>query len=165
MRTNNSYIISRDDYRPYPYAVSQVRLSFDLDHETTRVHAEMDIVRTSSELEPLVLNGQELTLIDIALDGQTLRADQYDVENDVLTLHPGTDSFTLAITSGCRPAENTALMGLYASGESLFTQCEAEGFRRITWFPDRPDVMTQYRVTLRADKARYPVLLSNGNLT
>lgn len=164
MRANNSYIISRDDYRPYPYSVSQVRLTFDLDHEATRVHAEMDIVRNSTEPQPLVLNGQELTLLGIALDGRPLSSHEYDVVDDVLTLHPDPSSFTLTIATECHPARNTALMGLYASSDSLFTQCEAEGFRRITWFPDRPDVMTHYRVTLRADKTRYPVLLSNGNL-
>lgn len=164
MRTEHASVTSRNDYRPYPYAVSQVRLCFDLDHDTTRVHAELDITRRCAQPQPLVLNGQDLDLISITLDGQTLNHHQYDLQHDVLTLNPTASSFTLTITSECRPAENTALMGLYASGKNLFTQCEAEGFRRIMWFPDRPDVMTLYRVTLRADKVDYPVLLSNGNL-
>lgn len=164
MRTNNSYIISRDDYRPYPYSVAQVRLYFDLCHHTTRVRAELDIVRTSDIREPLVLNGQNLTLTGIAVNDQMLDEDDYAVSNDTLTLNPADSSFTLSMNTECQPADNTALMGLYASGDKLFTQCEAEGFRRIMWFPDRPDVMAPYRVTLRADKARYPVLLSNGNL-
>lgn len=164
MRTNNSHMISRNDYRPYPFSISQVRLCFDLDHDTTRVVAEFDIVRTSTELQPLVLNGQDLKLLDIMVDNHTLDASQYTVDDELLTLEPIKSSFTLTIRTECQPSRNTTLMGLYSSGDHLFTQCEAEGFRRIMWFPDRPDVMTQYRVTLRADKARYPVLLSNGNL-
>lgn len=163
MRTNNSYITSRDDYRPYPYSIPQVRLSFELAHDVTHVAAEIDVVRSSATPEPLILNGQDLTLVDVSLDDRLLSNDEYTLDSETLTLHPEKSSFTLRIRTQCRPDQNTSLMGLYASGEQLFTQCEAEGFRRIMFFPDRPDVMTQYRVTLRADKARYPVLLSNGN--
>src|SRR5690625_3527392 len=150
MRTDNAYI-SRKDYLPYPYSIPNVRLFFELDHDVTQVTAEIDVERKSCDVQPLVLNGQELTLLGISLDGQELDASQYTVDDETLTLEPAQSSFTLTITTRCRPAQNTALMGLYASGEQLFTQCEAEGFRRIMWFPDRPDVMTQYQVTLRAD--------------
>lgn len=164
MRTTNSYIISRTDYRPYPYTVSQVRLYFDLDHDITRVTAELDMQRCGDEAAPLVLDGDALTLVSVAIDGQLLQPAQYELTDTTLTLHPESATFTLTVQTECHPADNTALMGLYASADSLFTQCEAEGFRRIMWFPDRPDVMSAYRVTLRADKSRYPVLLSNGNL-
>jgi aminopeptidase N len=86
------------------------------------------------------------------------------LSQETLTLHPAAERFTVEITSRCSPEANSSLMGLYVSGDQLFTQCEAEGFRRITWFPDRPDVMAIYRVRLRADRKRYPLLLSNGNL-
>lgn len=164
MRTDNSPVISRDDYRPYPYSLAQVRLLFDLDHDTTRVHAELDFVRLTDQPQPLTLNGQHLELLHISLDGRVLHDDEFTLDADTLTLNPTSPSFTLTISSDCHPAENTTLMGLYASGDKLFSQCEAEGFRRIMWFPDRPDVMARYRVTLRADKTRYPILLSNGNL-
>lgn len=164
MRTDNSYVISRDDYRPYPYLIPQVRLYFDLAHDTSFVVAEIDIVRTSAEPQPLVLNGQDLKLLELMLDQEPMEANEYVLGTETLTLQPSKSSFTLTIRTECHPSRNTSLMGLYASADQLFTQCEAEGFRRIMWFPDRPDVMTQYRVTLRADKTRYPVLLSNGNL-
>src|SRR5690606_30839357 len=88
----------------------------------------------------------------------------YQLTDQTLTLHPGKPEVEVALVSRCRPKDNTSLMGLYVSGQHLFTQCEAQGFRRITFFPDRPDVMARYEVVLRADPARYPTLLSNGNL-
>jgi len=157
----------RRDYRPYPYRLRDVALTFDLHPENTRVHARLSVqcAQTgNSDLPPLVLDGEDLSLISLAIDGETLAADDYQLAGHTLTLYPRTASFTLDIISTCNPAQNTQLMGLYVSGKSLFTQCEAQGFRRITWFADRPDVMATYRVTLRADKTRYPQLLSNGNL-
>src|SRR3546814_12582255 len=98
----------------------------------------MEFERTDAQAQPLVLNGQDLQLEAIALNGQALTAAQYTLQDDTLTLFPTESVFTLEITSLCRPAENSSLMGLYVSGGKLFTQCEAEGFRRIAWFPDRP---------------------------
>src|SRR5690606_3323657 len=106
-----------------------------------------------------VLNGEDLTLEQIYVDGRVLSHAEYTLTEHTLTLPADTlpaQPFTLEIINLCRPEQNTQLMGLYVSGNSLFTQCEAEGFRRITWFPDRPDVMARYQVTLRADKQRYP---------
>lgn len=164
MRTDTVPTISRHDYQAYPYALPQVALCFELDADRTRVHAKFDVERIAESAAPLVLDGQELDLVSVSIDGMALAADAYSLNDETLTLFPHNERFTVEIVSDCRPAENSALMGLYVSGKSLFTQCEAEGFRRITWFPDRPDVMSRYMVTLRADKASYPLLLSNGNL-
>jgi aminopeptidase N len=114
----------------------------------------------------LRLDGEDLDLALIAIDGHALPASAYQVRDDGLTLRLRTPSnqFQLKTVVRIKPSQNTELMGLFVSNGSFFTQCEAEGFRRITFFPDRPDVMTTYRVTIRADKSRYPVLLANGNL-
>ncbi len=164
MRTDTVPAISRHDYQPYPYRVPTVNLSFDLQPAQTRVQATLVFERVGDKKTPLVLDGQDLVLESVTIDGHTLTPDDYELAEDTLTLHPDAGSFTVVITSLCHPAENTTLMGLYVSGDHLFTQCEAQGFRRITWFPDRPDVMARYTVCLRADKAHYPLLLSNGNL-
>jgi aminopeptidase N len=164
MRTDSAPTISRHDYLPYPYSLPSVEFTFDLDPAQTRVHARMEFERISGQDQPLVLNGQDLELVSVSLDGQALTAEQYRLDDGSLTLFPTAQQFTLEIVSLCRPADNSSLMGLYVSGGKLFTQCEAEGFRRIAWFPDRPDVMSRYRVRLRADKQRFPLLLSNGNL-
>ncbi|NYT69573.1 aminopeptidase N [Pusillimonas noertemannii] len=164
MRTDTAPAISRHDYQPYPYRLPRVALQFDLDAECTRVHARFEVERDGGGLPPLVLNGQELSLVSVSIDGTQLDAGKYRLDDETLTLFPEAARFIVEIASECRPAQNSALMGLYVSGESLFTQCEAEGFRRITWFPDRPDVMSRYTVTLRGDKTAYPLLLSNGNL-
>ncbi len=164
MRTDTIPTISRHDYQPYPYRLPHVALEFDLDPLQTRVSSRLEFERVGNVNEPLLLNGQDLVLESVMLDGQTLAPQAYRLQDGTLTLFPTKASFTLQITSLCKPADNSSLMGLYVSGDKLFTQCEAEGFRRITWFPDRPDVMSRYRVTLRADRMHYPLLLSNGNL-
>ncbi|MEO6986021.1 MAG: aminopeptidase N [Paralcaligenes sp.] len=163
MRTDIPQTIARLDYHPYPYRLPQVELTFELNAALTRVRSRLHFERATPHNEPLVLNGEDLHLESIALDGQTLHPDQYRLDDHALTLFPVSETFVVEIVSQCRPAENSTLMGLYVSGENLFTQCEAEGFRRITWFPDRPDVMSRYRVTLLADKAQHPFLLTNGN--
>ncbi|NYT37119.1 aminopeptidase N [Allopusillimonas soli] len=164
MRTESSPTISRNDYQPYPYALPRVELTFDLDPACTRVYSRLHLERQSESPEPLVLNGEELALESVSLDGRRLAVSDYRLEDGRLTLFPEAARFVIELVSTCRPQENSTLMGLYVSGDHLFTQCEAEGFRRITWFPDRPDVMARYTVRLRADRARYPLLLSNGNL-
>ena len=113
--------------------------------------------------QPLRLDGEDLNLARVLVNGQ---GTSFKLEGNQLVLEnlPEGERFELEIFTTCAPAKNTKLMGLYVSNDSFFTQCEAEGFRRITYFLDRPDVMASYTVTLRADKAKYPVLLSNGNL-
>ncbi|TAM03891.1 MAG: aminopeptidase N, partial [Pusillimonas sp.] len=164
MRSDTAPTISRHDYQPYPYRLPHVALAFDLDKTQTQVTATLSFERATEQNHPLVLNGQDLSLVSIAMDDRALPVGDYQLNDETLTVFPTKSAFTLKIVSLCRPAENSTLMGLYVSGNSLFTQCEAQGFRRITWFPDRPDVMSRYHVTLRADKTNHPLLLSNGNL-
>lgn len=154
----------RLDYRPYNFQIHHVHLCFDLDATQTRVHSEMRLTRKAVEAD-LLLHGEGLTLLSVQVDGRELSVNvDYALTDEGLQLLHAPDEFTLAIVTQIQPDQNSTLMGLYASNGNLFTQCEAEGFRKITYFPDRPDVMTQYTVELRADAQQYPVLLSNGNL-
>ena len=156
-----------ENYQAPAYLVEQTDLVFELDEDHTMVHNTMRCVRNPAcqDAKPtLVLNGLELELKSIQLDGRILTEADYVVQDEQLILNKLPQQFTLDITTCIQPARNTALEGLYHSGKMLCTQCEAEGFRRISYFPDRPDVMSTYRVTLKADKQKYPVLLSNGNL-
>ncbi|MEJ8569464.1 aminopeptidase N [Elongatibacter sediminis] len=157
-------IVRREDYTPYPWQITDLRLRFEIDHRITTVTAEMDLAWLGDgEVGAIRLDGQCLELVGVELDGRPLRAGEYTVDADSLVIHEPARECSLRTQVRIRPQENTALEGLYASGEFLLTQCEAEGFRKITYFPDRPDVMTNYEVTLEADRDRYPVLLSNGN--
>ncbi|CAM3453304.1 aminopeptidase N [Bordetella sputigena] len=164
MRTESSVTVYRKDYQPYPFDIPEVALAFDLDPDATTVTSRLAVRRRAGhESAPLQLDGSELELVSVAVDGRLLGKDEYSVDDHTLTLPGLGASASIDIVSRCRPSANSTLMGLYVSGGNFFTQCEAEGFRRITWFADRPDVMSRYRVTLRAG-AEYPVLLSNGNL-
>ena len=157
--------IHRADYQAPAWWIDTVDLTFDLDPAKTRVLNKMRLRRNPDvAAQPLRLDGEELNLARVMVNGGgtsfKMDGNQLVLEN----LPEGTESFDLEIFTTCAPAKNTQLMGLYVSQGTFFTQCEAEGFRRITYFLDRPDVMASYTVTLRADKALYPVLLSNGNL-
>ncbi|MDO9113647.1 MAG: M1 family aminopeptidase, partial [Polaromonas sp.] len=165
LREGQATAIHRADYVAPAYWIDTVDLSFDLDPAKTRVLNKMTLRRnTDVPAQPLKLDGEELNLARVLVNGQGTSF-KMDGEKLVLENLPlGPEPFELEIFTTCAPAKNTKLMGLYVSNDSFFTQCEAEGFRRITYFLDRPDVMASYTVTLRADKARYPVLLSNGNL-
>ncbi|OZI61347.1 aminopeptidase N [Bordetella genomosp. 11] len=164
MRTETSVTVYRQDYQPYPFDIPEVALAFDLDPEATTVTSRLTVRRrTPGDTAPLKLDGSDLELVSVSVDGRALEAAEYTVDEHALTLPNLGASASIEIVSRCRPAANSTLMGLYVSGGNFFTQCEAEGFRRITWFADRPDVMSRYRVTLRATPD-YPVLLSNGNL-
>ncbi len=166
MREGTPKAIRLEDYRPPAYLVDHIELEFDLDADTTRVGARLAIHRNPASTAPrdLILDGEDLELQAVRLDGHPLEPARYRLEADRLVVPDVPDAFTLETEVLIHPEANTRLEGLYVSGGMLCTQCEAEGFRRITYFPDRPDVMARYRVTLRADQARYPVLLSNGNL-
>ncbi|GAB6068798.1 aminopeptidase N [Methylothermus subterraneus] len=155
-----------EDYRPPAYLVDRIELDFDLEAATTVVKSRLQLRRNpqTAGAAPLVLDGEELKLQAIRLDGQPLPPDRYRLEPDRLVIPEVPARFELETEVQIHPQANTRLEGLYVSKDLLCTQCEAEGFRRITYFPDRPDVMARFRVTLRADKTRYPVLLSNGNL-
>ena len=155
----------RQDYLPYPYTFSQIHLSLRLDAHTTQVRTRLSFERKIDfDNHALVLDGEQIELIEIALDGKTLSPSDYTLTNASLTLHNAPHTGELEITTTCTPINNTSLSGLFATGKHLMTQCEAEGFRRITYFADRPDVLTVYTVELIADKTTYPVLLANGNL-
>ncbi len=155
-------VINRADYLAPAYWIDTVDLYFDLDPVKTRVLNKMTLRRNPEvPAQPLRLDGEELNLARVLVNGQ---GTSFKMEGGQLVLCDLPDAFQLEIFTTTCPSKNTKLMGLYVSNDSFFTQCEAEGFRRITYFLDRPDVMANYSVTLRADKAKYPVLLSNGNL-
>ena len=162
LRTEDTSVtVYRQDYTPPAFAFGHVDLLVELDAERTVVTSRIDVKRLVKDA-PLVLHGEEQELLGVTINDEP--AGHYSIDEDTLTLHEVPARFTLSITSANRPSANTTLMGLYVSGGNFFTQCEAEGFRKITYFLDRPDVMTTYTVTLRADKSQCPVLLANGNL-
>ena len=151
------------DYAPPLWRVPDVRLSFALDADRTVVTAQLAVTRQGQHREPLRLDGQGLALKSVRLDGRQLSIDDYaEVGGQLVIPVPG-DAAMVETVVEISPAANSQLMGLYASGGNLCTQCEAEGFRRITYFPDRPDILSRFTVRLEADRASYPVLLSNGN--
>ncbi|HMB60809.1 MAG TPA: aminopeptidase N, partial [Xanthomonadales bacterium] len=157
-------VIKRSDYTPYPWAVESAAFRFEIGQDVTHVSTTMELRRseTNSGSGNIVLDGQNLEFVSATLDGRLLENGEYTLGPDSLIIHKAPEHCTLQTEVRIRPKENTALEGLYPSGDFLLTQCEAEGFRKITYFPDRPDVMTKYDVTIVADEARYPVLLSNG---
>ncbi len=167
MKTDLPQTIRLEDYAPPAYAVDMVDLTFDLDPQRTVVAATLAVRRdpAADPQTPLVLDGEALDLIEIAVDDAPLAPSAFERTEESLTLFDPPPAFTLHTKVAVCPAENTRLEGLYVSKGMFCTQCEAEGFRRITYFPDRPDVMARYRVTVRAERAACPVLLSNGNLT
>jgi aminopeptidase N len=159
-------VIRLADYKVPRFIVDTVDLVFDLGEDKTAVKARLAIRRNPDAADPkapLKLDGEDLELVSVALNGEPLGTNRYHVAPDGLTLDEVPDQFTLDIETRIEPQNNTRLSGLYKSGGNFCTQCEPEGFRRITYFLDRPDVMARYTTTILADKARYPVLLSNGN--
>jgi aminopeptidase N len=168
MRDANPQTIYLKDYRPPEYLIHSVDLNFELDEESTRIVSTMVITRnpkSQQNTKELVLSGENLKLISITLDTSTLEKEQYSLDQEHLIINdvPQDKTFTLTIENLINPKANTALEGLYLSNDMLCTQCEAEGFRKITYFLDRPDIMTHFTTTLTGNKHRYPVLLSNGN--
>ncbi|HEX3349148.1 MAG TPA: aminopeptidase N [Acetobacteraceae bacterium] len=153
------------DYRLPDFLVDTVDLTFDLDEAETRVTARLAVRRNplATRDAPLFFDGEALKLERVSLDGAVLGANRYSVDAHGLAISDVPDSFVLEVETRISPRNNTELSGLYVSNGGFFTQCEAQGFRRITFFPDRPDVMARYTTTIFADPARCPVLLSNGN--
>jgi len=167
MRTEDSRPVRLADYRPPEWLVETVELDVALDPEATRVRATLALRPNgnSSPPAPLVLDGEALALHSIRLDGAPLPAEQYVATPDRLTIaQPPQQAFRLELETLVNPSANTQLLGLYRSGAIYCTQCEADGFRRITYFPDRPDVMAVYTTRIEAEKADAPTLLANGNL-
>ncbi|GLU40611.1 aminopeptidase N [Pseudomonas sp. NBRC 100443] len=166
MRTDQPKVIYLKDYQAPEYLIDETNLTFELYEDHTLVHAQL-VMRRNPErgegLPPLVLDGQQLELQWVALDDRVLEEGDYQLDENHLTLQPTAKQFTVDSTVRIHPEKNTALEGLYKSGKMFCTQCEAEGFRKITYYLDRPDVMSSFTTTVSAEQHRYPVLLSNGN--
>ncbi|MDR0247603.1 MAG: aminopeptidase N, partial [Burkholderiales bacterium] len=163
-----SSVKRRLDYRPPAFLVPRIEMIFDLDADATEVITTLHFTRNpdayaQDRQAPLTLDGEAQTLLAVELNGASLNASRYQLDNARLILLDSPDSGTLTLTTRHAPSQNTALEGLYLSSGVFCTQCEAEGFRRITYFPDRPDVLSCFDVTLRADRHKVPVLLANGN--
>ncbi|MGZ3306521.1 MAG: aminopeptidase N, partial [Asticcacaulis sp.] len=164
MRTETTRTIALSDYKPADFRIPVTDLDFDLAPEATRVKARLDLVRHGDHAAPLVLMGERLKLIRIAIDGRELEPSEYELSDETLTIARVPDAFTLETEAEINPLDNRTLEGLYMSSGRYCTQCEAEGFRKITWFLDRPDVLSIYSVRVEAPVDRFPHLLSNGNL-
>ena len=167
MNSQNLTTTYLENYTPPDFLIHKVHLHFDIQDDHTIVKSILNIERNSavkSEYAPLILDGDELTLQSIFIDGKALSKQEYETTETNLTIHSTPDKFLLETQVIIYPKKNTILMGLYQSRTNLCTQCEAEGFRRITYFLDRPDVMSYFTTTISADKKQYPILLSNGNL-
>jgi len=166
METSNTIYLK--DYSPPEFVIDSIHLIFEIDENQTKVTSRMNIHKNpaffSDKNTPLVLDKGEFKIASVIADGMILLKDEYIEDDDFLRLTKPPDSFELEITTVLNPENNTSLEGLYLSGGVIVTQCESQGFRKITPFPDRPDVMTVYSCTIIADKTKYPVLLSNGNL-
>lgn len=168
MRDATPQTVFLKDYTPPEYLIDTVELDFELDEQQTQVRSRLSVRRNPNSLDTglsLTLMGEELELVQIFLDDRLLSDSDFVITPEALTIHkvPQDRAFVVIIQNRINPKANTALEGLYLSNSMLCTQCEAQGFRKITWFLDRPDVMSRFKTTITADKSRYPVLLSNGN--
>ena len=168
LRDSQPKTIRLEDYKPPLYLIDKTALRFELGDEETLVKAALQFRRNpnaeaSAAENTLRLHGQELDFRSLAIDGQALSADQYQLGAEELVIHQVPEQFLLESVVAIKPQDNTSLEGLYKSQTMYCTQCEAEGFRKITWYLDRPDVMSEFTTTVEADKSQYPLLLSNGN--
>lgn len=165
MTTETNDVIYLTDYLPPAFLVQNVALTFDLAPHATRVRSQIQFERNPEREAglPLELHGNDLKLISVVLDGQPLTESAYQITAEQLIITDAPDTFELSVEVEIDPANNTSLEGLYRSNTMFCTQCEAEGFRKITYYPDRPDVMAAFTTKVIADKTEYPVLLSNGN--
>ena len=166
MRTEQPKVIHLKDYQVPDYLIDETHLTFELYEDRTLVHAQL-VMRRNPEagagLPALRLDGQDLELLSLSINDRQLGLGDYEIGEESLTLQPDAASFTLDSSVVIHPESNTALEGLYKSGSMFCTQCEAEGFRKITYYLDRPDVMSTFTTTVSAEKQAYPILLSNGN--
>ncbi len=167
MRDAQARSVYLSDYRVPDYLIDTTALHFRLGENETRVRSTLALRRNPAAAPgpaPLQLHGVDLELLSLQIDGRELRANEFRRDGELLTIAQVPEKFTLQCETRIHPESNTSLEGLYKSRVMFCTQCEAEGFRKITWFIDRPDVMSVYTVTIEAERSRYPVLLSNGNL-
>lgn len=151
------------DYSEANFSISTVELTVELDEYKTRVTNRMQMSRKVANNLPLILDGEHLTLLSVLIDDQPLSSENYQLNDTSLSIAIDSDAFMLEIVTEINPVDNTALEGLFKSGDAYCTQCEAEGFRRISYYLDRPDVMATFTTKVIADKAQFPYLLSNGN--
>ena len=160
-----SNTVYRESYLPFAWTLNQVKLRFEIGDDETRVISVLLLCRNplAAQSDDIELDGQQIELVSVLMDGRKLLPGDFSHTLDKLVIHNAPESCVLTIEALIKPKQNTTLDGLYPSGDFLLTQCEAEGFRKITYFPDRPDVMTRFEVTITADAKRYPVFLSNGN--
>jgi aminopeptidase N len=158
-----SVVIRRADYRPPEWLVPDIALDFRLDADASFVRARLTVTRNGDHAAPLRLDGDGLVPVEVTVDGRLLSGDDWSLDHGALVVPLGGTDHIVETLVEIAPRANTQLMGLYASGGLLCTQCEAEGFRRITFFPDRPDVLSRYHVRMEADRALYPILLANGD--
>ncbi len=167
MREPQPKTIQLKDYTPPPFLIDSVDLDIDIRADDAFVKATLAVRRNprgNKTDTSLVLDGDELELVSVALNGRTLETSAFSLAAEQLAIPGVPDAFSLETVTRIVPQKNTKLEGLYATQHGFVTQCEAQGFRRITWFLDRPDVMARYTAVIHADKSKYPVLLSNGNL-
>ncbi|MBL4773114.1 MAG: aminopeptidase N, partial [Alcanivoracaceae bacterium] len=165
MKSENNQVIFRKDYQKPNYLVKSVILGFMIEADYTLIKSKIQFENNADcNNKALELNGVDLELLRISIDGRELNTDEYTITAESLIINNAPDQFELEVENKIYPSKNKALEGLYQSGDFFLTQCEAEGFRKITYYPDRPDVMAPFDVTLVANKEKYPVLLSNGNL-
>lgn len=150
------------DYTTPDYSISDIGLEFELNETATVVTATSQVICQRAG-EPLKLDGEDIELLSVSINQHSLEAGEYTLGDGVLIIEDVPDAFELTIVTQINPSENTKLEGLYLAGDSFCTQCEAQGFRRITYYLDRPDVMATYRTKVIADRDKYPFLLSNGN--
>ncbi|MDP5135448.1 aminopeptidase N [Rheinheimera baltica] len=162
VQLNNRKAVNRHDYKCPEFLVSHINLFFELDTKATKVTSVMQVHRQLTGAA-LVLDGQQLELLRVAVDGKDLQCSEYHQDNETLTIANLPDRCELTVVTQISPLDNTALEGLYLAEDTFCTQCEAQGFRRISYALDRPDVLAEYHVTIKADAQRYPYLLSNGN--
>jgi len=163
--TNTLVSKKRLDYQAPSHTIDTVDLTFDLDPDETRVTSVLTVKRLDVAARSLLLNGEALRLESVSINGLALQEnEEYSLEEDGLEIRSALDEFTLTIVNTVKPSLNTSLEGLYFSNNAFCTQCEAEGFRKITYFLDRPDVLATYRVTLNSKRKGDTYLLSNGNL-
>lgn len=168
MKTDTPVITRLKDYKAPQFKIRSVFMDFDLGttpQDPTRVKTRLEITKLDPSQNTLTLDGENIKLKYVSIDGQRLTPSAYKLDDTSLTLFGVPDEFVLELETSCEPAKNKALMGLYMSGGRYCTQCEAEGFRRITYYLDRPDIMSVFTVRISADKAKFPTLLANGNPT
>jgi len=157
--------INLSDYKKFDYSIPEIYINFKIGNENVKVSSEYKFIKENPNSDSLILKGDQIRLIAIFLDNEELNKNRYEFKNNELTIYPiEKNFFILKIISSIEPKNNTSLLGMYESNGIITTQCEAEGFRRICFHPDRPDILSKFKIKIEADKKKYPILLSNGNL-